>query len=195
MQNFDFYTGKQMKNAPPQFGVQDPEYFTRLAATDSRDQERSRKKATRMISFVIALCIISFTTGLVVGIKFAAAPGKDIVDARTRKAVSNIGEKVTGLMKDTTPRAANAEVKKNLFPKDDFPYVIKIGRDYDAPRSQEISAFLSGHGHTVILSKNEKHYRIYTGPYKNLKDAEISLKKITAYNSKGLFSQAAILKR
>jgi hypothetical protein len=149
-----------------------------------------------MLSFIIALCIISFTAGLIIGIKFASDSKKDIVDEKTRKAVSNIGHKVSNLIKEDTPAVPEkGKTTGKLFPKKEFPYVIRIAKGLDSGRSQEIAGFLSGKGHTVIISRNKKDCNLYTGPYKNITLAQTSLKSINGYSNPEWFSKAAIMRR
>ena len=197
MQNIDFYNGKRMKNIPPQFDVQDPEYFTRAANIHHREQEKTRRKASRMLSLIIALCIISFTAGLIIGIKFASGSKKEIVDERTRQAVSSFGNNVKNLirenpLKDTVNKLTT---RSKLFPKEDFPYVIRVGKEFDKANSQKIASFLSNRGHTVIISKNKKNFNIYTGPYRNSDEAQSSIKRIRDYPKPDWFPKARIVKR
>lgn len=197
MQNVDFYSGKINKNIPPQFNTQDPEYFTRMAYTHKKDEEKSHKRVSRMLSFIIALCIISFTTGLVVGIKFGSGSKKEIMDESTRKAVSDIGQKVTSLIKEK-PKKTGADAAKDsgrFFPKNEFPFVIRVGRGLDKGESQKIAGYLSGKGHTVIISKYKQNFNLYTGPYENMASANSSLEKMKDYSNKEWFSDARVLQR
>lgn len=107
MQNMDFYSRNSARSHPYHLDTTDPEYFARMSDMKHRENERIRKKATGLMSFVIALCIISFTAGLVIGIKFAGGPQKEIVDESTRKAMSSTIRKVSGLLNES----AVAEVR------------------------------------------------------------------------------------
>lgn len=194
MQNMDFYSRKMEKNFPPQFDAQDPEYFSRIGDSYHNEMERSKKNASMMTALIIALCIISFTTGLVVGLKFAGGKQNEIVDEHTRKTMSNIGKKMTSLVSENAnAKTAATGAKKNLFPREEYPYVIKIGNEFDVTKSQEIAGLLSSKGHTVILSKYKENYKIFTGPFKNLNDAEISLKNIQS--NKSWTENTSIIKR
>ncbi len=198
MQNMDFYSGRTARVNPSQLNVQDPEYFTRLDNIQQKEMDRTRKKASRMMSLIIGLCIISFTSGLILGIKFASGSKKEIMDANTKKAVTDIGSKVSNLLKDSSINkdASAAEMKKNLFPRAEYPYVISLSSKFSEDTSQEIARHLSQKGHTVILSKQENNrYNIFIGPYKNQADAQASLKKITGYNKKVWYSGSTIIKR
>lgn len=198
MQNMDLYTGRNARSAPS-FPAHDPEYFTRMAAANHRDEERNKKKASRMFSFILALCIISFTTGLVVGIKFTAGANKQLVDDRTAHKVGEIGTKVKGMIatapKTTTPDDAAAAKKKQLFPKSEFPFVILVGRGLEKRRADEIASFLSTKGHTVIVSKSGGAYTLYTGPYRDRSDASAAQQNLGEYGKPDWFSRAEVLSR
>ena len=87
MQDMDLYTGKQNSYFVPQFDTADPDYFARAGEMREHDAAKNHNKATRLIAFVAALCIISFTTGLVTGIKFAGGKEKSLLDPHTQQAV------------------------------------------------------------------------------------------------------------
>jgi hypothetical protein len=196
MQNMDLYSGKNTRQFNPYPGPQDPEYFTRLDTVHQKEMDKNKRKASRMFSLILGLCIIAFTAGLVVGIKFASGSKKEIMDADTRKAVTTIKDKMSNLISDGQPGTKeNTEVKKNTFPKEEYPYIIKLGREYNEAKSQEIAKYLSARGHTVILSKNNSGYRIFIGPFKNNDDVNGSLKKIFGYEKKAWFSNSQIVKR
>ncbi len=194
MQNVDFYSGKTLRDIPPQFSKEDPEYFARMANVHTKEEHKSMTRASRMLSLIISLCIISFTAGLVVGIKFASSSGKQIMDKQTMDAVSNIGQKVSKFVKEDSEAkspAANTSGKK-LFAREDFPYVIRVGTLFNKSQSQEIAGIISNHGDTVILSKDSGNYKIFVGPYRDYKDALESVNKIKTYPVK---SSAVIIKR
>ena len=207
MQNIDFYEGKNLRNNPAQFERIDPEFYPRMAEYNSRandfaprENEKHRKKANRMMFVIIALCIISFTAGLVIGIKFAGGSDRKIVDDKTIQAVSGLSNKVTGLInKDSNgTKTADESIKQkeNVFPKEDYPFIIKVGSEYDKAESQKIAGFLSSKGHTVILSKTAKDsFKIYIGPFKNQLDAKSSLNKFSGYNEYSIASNSRIVKR
>ena len=193
MQNLDFYSGKVVRDFPPQFSREDPEYFARLARNNSKEEHKSMRKASRILSLIIALCIVSFTTGLVVGIKFASGSNKQIVDQQTREAVTGLSQRVSNLIKENPgSTSSSAETEKKLFSKDEFPYIIKIGNQFSRSESQQIAGIISGQGHTVILSKDDGAYKIFVGPYRNQDNALESLKKIRTYPLK---NAAVVIKR
>jgi hypothetical protein len=193
MQNFDFYSGKIVRDFPPQFNREDPEYFAKLANIGSKEDHKTMTKASRMLSLIIALCIISFTAGLVIGIKFASGSNKQIVDQQTKEAVTDIGQRVTSLIKETPGSKSNAsESDKKLFAKEDFPYIIRVGKQFSKSESQQLAGIISGYGHTVILSKDNGSYKIFVGPYRNQEEALESLNKIKTYPLK---NAAVVVKR
>jgi len=192
MQNMDFYDGRHLRDLPPQFDRFDPEYFSRLAGSLERENEKSRRKATRMITFITVLIIISFTTGLVIGIKFAGGSDRKIMDDQTLNMMNNIGEKMSEVVKDVT---GNSKPANQLYPKNDYPFVIQLSKEYSEADLKPVAQFLSSKGHTVIVSKNNKTYKIFTGPYKTETDARKSLSEISLYKQYAISTNAQIIKR
>jgi hypothetical protein len=193
MQNIDFYERKNIRVVPPQFNdTFDPEYFPRVAQNTPREVERVRKRASRTFFFITALCIISFTAGIVIGIKFTGGAQREIVDKKTYNAVADIGKNFSLLAGEKQPEQSPRE---NLFPKKSYPFVIRVNDDHDQDTSRKIANFLSHRGHTVILSKNKSLYRIYVGPYRTETDAEEALKKISGYKKYSLAENTRIIKR
>jgi hypothetical protein len=193
MQNLDFYSGKIVRDFPPQFNREDPEYFAKLARINSKEEHKTMTKASRMLSLIIALCIISFTAGLIIGIKFASGSNKQIVDQQTKEAVTDIGQRVTSLIKESPGGKLNpVEGEKKLFAREDFPYIIRVGKQFSKSESQQIAGIISSQGHTVILSKDNGSYKIFVGPYRNQEEAQESLRKIKTYP---LRNTAVVVKR
>jgi hypothetical protein len=193
MQNIDFYERKNIRIVPPQFtDTYDPEYLPRVAQHTPREMERVKRKASRIFFLISALCIISFTAGIVIGIKFSGGTQREIVDRKTFNAVASIGKNLPFLGQE---KQAAADSRENIFPKSSYPYVIKMNRDYDYAESQKIAGFLSHRGHTVILTKTGERYRIYIGPYRSAETASESLKKISSYNKYSLAENTRIIKR
>jgi len=192
MQNIDFYEGNNTKNTPLQFSTHDPEYFSRMSSAHIKQTQNSQKKASRMIFFIASLCIITFTTGLAVGIKFAGGSKREIIDKQTYDAVSSLKTKLSNIIDHAGTQEKSAD---KIFPKSQYPYVIKIGNDYSKIKSKEIASYLSSKGHTVILSKNMKKYRIYAGPYKNHKNANSARKTLSSYTEFSLSANIKIIKR
>ncbi|MBN1495274.1 MAG: SPOR domain-containing protein [Spirochaetes bacterium] len=193
MQNIDFYDRKNIRTVQPHYNNDfDPEYFHRVAQNTPREVERIRKKASRTFFFVTALCIISFTAGIMTGIKFTGGAEREIVDKKTYNAMADIGRNFSLFAEEAS---AGKSPKDSLFPKKNYPYVIRMNNEYDQEQSRKIAAFLSRRGHTVILSKNKSLYRIYVGPYRTGDDARDALKKISGYNKYSLAENTRIIKR
>ncbi len=192
MQNMDFYDGRHLRDLPPQFDKFDSEYFSRTSGSVERENEKSRKKATRIITMIAALIIISFTTGLVIGIKFAGGAERKIVDDHTLSAMNNIGDKMSDMVKDVT---GNAKPANQIYPKVEFPFVIQLGKEYSETDLKPVAQFLSSKGHTVIVSKNKQSFKIFTGPYKSESDARKSLSEISLYKQYAISTNAQIIKR
>jgi len=200
MQDLDLYTGKQnaLYNAP-RFESPDPEYFSRMNDHVHREDLRVRKRASRIIAFVAGLCIVSFTAGLVIGIKFAGGADKSLVDPRTKKAVAELGQKVSGVSDQTsaqtgTDLAAQSNNASSTYPKTEYPFVIRLGSEFAKEKADEIASFLSSKGHIVVLSKNGSSFKVYAGPFRTMESAEISLQKIRGYND-NRWQNTMILKR
>ncbi len=194
MQNMDFYAGKETRVMNHPMALQDADNVARLDAMYRKEADRNKKKASRMMSLIVGLCIISFTAGLVVGIKFAAGSQAQIIDDDTRRAVSQIGNRVTGLIPQTE-QAAKAVAPKTVFPKNEYPFVIRLNRNYSQKASQEIAQFLSQRGHTVILSKIHNRYKVHVGPFRAQNEAESSIKQISEYDKSDWFDKIQIVKR
>ncbi|MBN2077654.1 MAG: SPOR domain-containing protein [Spirochaetes bacterium] len=176
----------------PQFSDFDPEYYPRVTQTTPREIERVRKRASRIFFTITALCIISFTIGIVVGIKFSGGARQEIVDAKTFNAMADIGKKIpfiTGNEKKVAPH------RENAFPRESYPYVLSVKGDYDDDTSQKMAAYISGQGHTVILSKHNDRFRIFIGPYQKHADALEALKKISIHTKYSLAENTRIIKR
>lgn len=192
MQNMDFYDGRHLRTLPPQFDKADPEYFSRATRSLEKEYDRNHKRAVRLLTLITALIIIAFTTGLVIGIKFAGGSGKSIVDDKTYNTMNSIGSRVSDLVKDMAGQ--NKQANK-LYPKEDFPFVIQLGREYSENDTKVVAQFLSSKGHTVIVSQNKDNYRIYTGPYKTEAEARKTLSEISLYKQYALSANAQIIKR
>lgn len=188
----DFYDGRHLRDIPSQFDKFDAEYFSRTSGTIERENERSRKKATRIITFIAALIIVSFTTGLIIGIKFAGGADRKIVDDQTLNAMNNIGEKMSEVVKDVTN---NAKPANQIYPKVEYPFVIQLGKEYSENELKPVAQFLSSKGHTVIVSKNNQNFKIFTGPYKTETEARKSLSEISLYKQYAISTNAQIIKR
>jgi cell division septation protein DedD len=197
MQDMDLYTGKQNNYFVPQMETADPDYFNRVSEVKANDEVKSHKKATRLIAFVSAMCIVSFTAGLVTGIKFAGGADKPLVDPHTRQTVSSLSQRVTGAQPAEAAEVtdAAAQTSSKNYPRADYPWVIRIGNEYSREKAIELANVLSAKGHMMVLSKHEQNYRLYAGPFKTKESAELSLQKIKGYNDSRWQNNAVILKR
>ncbi|PKL19159.1 MAG: hypothetical protein CVV49_02465 [Spirochaetae bacterium HGW-Spirochaetae-5] len=192
MQNMDFYDGRHLRDLPPQFDKFDTEFFSRTSGSVERENEKARKKATKMITLIVGMVIVSFTTGLILGIKFAGGADRKIVDDRTLNAMNNIGERMSDAVKDVT---GNAKPANQIYPKIEYPFVIQLGKEYSETDLKPVAQFLSSKGHTVIVSKNDQNFKIFTGPYKTEIDARKSLSEISLYKQYAIATNAQIIKR
>lgn len=220
MQNIDFYSGHSHGHNQPDFMAHDPEYFSRMAKNQAKEGTKKRNRATRLLSIVMGLMIVSFTSGLVVGIKFTGGGETEIVDSQTKSAMSNIGTRVGDLVKDGSDpseggaadsaesgdalksvaadqkeQASESGTKAKSFPKAEYPYVIKIGNRFTEKNAKDIAEYLSVKGHTVILSKNEGFFRVYVDPSKTKQKAEAVWNRINYYTDNKYFHNATVLKR
>lgn len=193
MQNIDFYSGKETRVMNNPAILHDADNVARLDAMYRKEAHKNNKRASRMLSLIIALCIISFTTGLVMGLKFASGSQAAIIDNQTAGVLSNMRNKVTAMIKqeDRIERTA----PKAVFPKNEYPFVIRIGRDFNIKESKEVSQFLSNNGHTVIVSQKNQSYKLFVGPYKSQSDADAAVKILRDYRKKSWFDRAEIVKR
>jgi hypothetical protein len=193
MQNMDFYEGRNIRCMTPQYEKVDTEFFSKTSKVHEIEQERTRKKAVRLLSFITALIIISFTTGMVMGIKFAGGAERQIIDENTYNAVTNISTRLSDIVKEAG--SSTAKPADMVYPKNEFPFVILVGKDYNESEFKPVARYLSTKGHTVIVSKNENNYRLFTGPYKTENDARKALTEISLYKEDPFPANAQIIKR
>jgi len=195
MQNIDLYEGKHLRDFPPQFDRYDKfnmEYFSKNSEIAERENERSHKKAAKIITLIGALIIISFTIGLAVGIKFGSGGERKIVDDHTLNAMNSIGERVFDTVQNIR---SNARPVNNVYPPKEYPFVIQLGKEYSETDLKSVTQFLSSKGHTVIIAKNNQNFKIFTGPYKTEADAKKSLSEISLYKQYSISTNAQIIKR
>ncbi|HOF13123.1 MAG TPA: SPOR domain-containing protein [Spirochaetota bacterium] len=182
MQNFDFYQNN--KSHYNDFVTQDLQHYT--IAQNTIPHTHSQRNAHRMLAAIIALIIISFTAGIVVGIKFATGNTRTIIDPQTKIALSNAAQKAKTIM---------APQQKPQFSKIEYPFAIKIGNTFNKNEATQLAALLSKTGQRIIIAKNKEHYHIFAGPYKTIDDAKKSLKIIMGQQENGNFKNAIIIKR
>ena len=195
MQNIDLYEGRHLRNFPPQFGNYDKfdmEYFSKNTSVAERDSEKSHNRAAKIITLIVALIIISFTTGIGVGIKFASGGEKNLVDEHTLNTMNSIGGKVFGTIKDLK---TNITPANKVYPKNEYPYVIQLSKEYNEADLKQAAQFLNSKGHTVIVLKNNQNFKIFTGPYKTEADAKKSFSEISLYKQYDVSTNAKIVKR
>ncbi len=193
MQNIDVYSGKEARVLNNSAILQDADNVARLEAMYRKEAYKNNKRASRMLSLIIALCIISFTIGLVMGLKFASGSQTAIVDNQTAGVLSHMRSRVTAIMKQGE-RGERSDAKA-VFPKNEYPFVIRIGRDFNIKESKEVSQFLSNNGHTIVISQKNQRHKLFVGPYKSLTDAEGGMKILRNYRKKSWFEKAEIVKR
>lgn len=184
MQNFDFYSHN--KHPYSEYNAQDYLEYTVPQNYSPHTRSTSQKKAHGMLAIIIALIIMSFTAGLVVGIKFAGGQSKPIIDPQTKAALNNAAQKAKTLVEPQ---------QKPQFPKTEYPYAIKIGNSFTKDEATALAGTLSKTGQRIIVAKNKDQYTVYAGPYTSLQEAKKSLKIIMAQSKNGNFSNAIILKR
>jgi hypothetical protein len=195
MQNIDLYEGRYPRDYPPQFDKYDKfdaEYFSRNAGFTERESEKSHKRASKIITLIGALIIISFTTGLVVGIKFGSGGERKIVDEHTLNAVNSIGERVFDTVRDIR---SNSKPTNKVYPPKEYPFAIQLSKEYNETDLKPVAQFLSSKGHMVIVVKNNQNFKIFTGPYKTEADAKKSLSEISLYKQHDISTNAQIIKR
>jgi hypothetical protein len=208
MQDLDLYTGKPgplYTHQAPRFEAPDAEYFSRINDSIQGSEHKSRRHATRIFSVVAGLCIVAFTAGLIIGIKFAGGKDKALIDPHTQKAFSDLTKapveapNTAGAQSSVETSAQSAPQNSqttvaSTYPKAEFPFVIRLGADLAKEKADEAASFLSGKGHTVILSKNGQSFRLYSGPFRTMESAEISLQKIRSYGD-SRFAHTQVIKR
>jgi hypothetical protein len=192
MQDIDFYSGRSNHNYPQRFEGNDPEFYTRAAKSLVPDHERNQKRASRLLFLISALCIISFTTGLVIGIKVSGNSQRELIDRKTYNKMTDISKRVTTMI--NAEGGSQSIQKENLYPRQTYPFVIRIGSEYEKEKTQEIAHYLSRRGHTIILSKSNSNFRVYVGPYKSNTDAENALQTIHSYKS-DIIANAKVIQR
>ncbi len=191
MQNFDFYD-RSNRQFNPQYekymDMPDPEYFSRLTQNHTKEQEKKQKSASRTLFFMVALCIVTFTAGLVIGLKFAGGTKYKLVDKDTMSRVSKIGKSMQSMINGKT--SSNSTAKK--YPKSKYPYLIKISGFKKIDHSN-VARYLSKKGKSkfmvVVSSKN-----IYI-LQKSRRSAEILFDKILDYSRYSFKGRMKILKR
>ena len=113
-------------------------------------------------------------------------------DEKTYNTMNSISSKMSGLVKEISGENRQANT---LYPKDEFPFVIQLGKEYSETDTKNVAQFLSSKGHTVIVSKSRDNFRIFTGPYKTENEARKTLTEISLYRQYAISANAQIIKR
>jgi preprotein translocase subunit SecF len=193
MQNIDFYEGKNIYFSPnPASGIPPREFIYNYQQFDNTPSKTKSRNASRIIFMITALCIVSFTAGLVLGIKFAGGTEREIIDKSTFNIMSDAGSKVSSMLSSKINGIPSA---KAMFPKHEYPFAIKINPVEGNENIQKIASYLNHNGHTVILAKNKDFYQIYLGPYKDFREAQAQLKNIASLEKYSLAKTSRIIKR
>ncbi len=190
MQNIDLYNGRNSREFNQHFDRSDPEFFSRMS-NSYNDHDYGRKNASGLFTLILALVIIFFTIGLVVGIKFAGGADRKIVDDKTMSAMQNLSSKVSDIIKDSSSMKPASEI----YPKAEYPFVIQLSGEYSEADVRNVAQLLSTKGHTVIISQNNGKYRVFLGPYKNESDAKKTLSEISLYKQQDIATNAQIIRR
>ena len=189
MQDFDLFVKKNQGGfSPAYFETPDIEYHSRGAEAIKNGEKKRTGNFNRTLTIASALCIISFTIGLVMGIKIAGDPNKPIVDEKTMQAVNDLKSLVSS-------NPANVKSTADIYPKDEYPFAIKITEPMALDQSKSAADLLSKKGHTVILSKQGEEYSLFIGPFKTRESAENSLQKITEYKEYAFCRNPVVIKR
>ncbi len=197
MQNIDFYDRKNLRPNSAAFAYQpEAEYFSMPGVkSQPREIEPRGNPASRMMFIITALCIISFTAGMVMGLKFAGGAKREIVDKKTAKVMSGLGNRVTDLIPKQSVAPAPVKQAENKFPKEEYPYAIKLDKARETAAAEKIATRLSERGFRVILSRQGTRTRVYVGPYKTSDEASQMLKKLGEDPDPSLKDSFHIIKR
>ncbi|HPA63338.1 MAG TPA: SPOR domain-containing protein [Spirochaetota bacterium] len=187
MQDFDLYVKKQGGYSPAYFENPDIEYHSRGAEV-IKNNEKKHGNFNRTLTIAAALCIISFTAGMVVGIKFTGDPNKPIVDEKTMQAVNELKSLVS-------KNPDQIQSTSDVYPKEEYPFAVKINETMSLDDSKKAADALSKRGHTVILAKNGEDYNLFIGPFKTMENAESSLQKIREYKEYAFCRNSVVIKR
>jgi len=197
MQNIDLYSGNNNNNHKmPPFVAYEPDFYNRVREKPPVEQDKFSRKASRIIFVITALCIVSFTTGLVVGLKFAGGKNTPIVDDATSELISKGVSSVSNMI--------NRDSERNKsYPASEFPFLLRIGASYTKDKATELANYIHTKGYVskgsvVFLPKdkeNDSLYNVYVGPYKSESEAKQSKQKFDADNKFTTSNNINIIKR
>ncbi|MCL1911769.1 MAG: SPOR domain-containing protein [Leptospirales bacterium] len=193
----DLYSGHNNNvHKMPTFTVYESDFFDRVREKPPVEQDRFGKKASRIIFIIAALCIVTFTTGLVVGLKFAGGKNTPIVDEATSELISRGVSSVSNMINRDSGRAES-------YPVSEFPFLLRIGNSYSKDKATELANYAHTKGYvakgSVIFLPKEKGnsglYNIYVGPYKNEAEAKQSKQKFDTDSKFTASNNINIIKR
>jgi hypothetical protein len=167
------------------------EFISREKVEPKINNDTVQNRATRLLFIITALCIISFTAGLVLGIQFNNGD-RELVDKQTISALAGFKNKMGGL----TESGNNAKQETpSSYPREQFPFVILIGEKIPTDSSESLISYFSSRGHRVIKLKQQNGMSLFIGPYENEDTAKLSLKKIQSYGDIASGITPQIIKR
>lgn len=218
MQNFDFNSLSEDSGAPTQIYNRNPHLNTILQGGGARENQvpmpshtdfspsndsknknenKKQKKIQRLVTFFIITIFISFTLGLVAGIKLTAKNSQEssLIDPKTEEFFSNIvGKKSKNSVKpgsntEKSPPERKAAKSSRLF--------VKIFPALNADHARLLAKDLLDNKFPVHYSKlSNGQYFLYTGPYKGQKNGQGQLDKIKKIRSlKKVNAFAKLVKR
>jgi len=184
MQNFDYFSGVPDRPYNSPYETREIDLLVKNnSANFIHNGEKQKGKAGFMAFLICTLVIVSFTGGLVVGLKYGDKD-KPIIDENTQRRISNLKPKISSnrgsSTLDSNKEPANSAQKS--FPARDYPFAIRIAGEFDKKTTLNIAETLSEKGYTVILSQvdSSNKYRLFVGPYKTQTEAFKILKMLDA---------------
>ncbi len=162
MQNIDFYSGKS--NNTPQFlyNDHDTDYFSTISKPVDKGIEKSHNTANRHLVVILSLCIISFTAGLIIGLKYTNGASHEMIDPSTKQAMSQLGEKVNNFIdndssikpvEEKKSNTAVAAVNDNGIKPDDA----KVSKETEFKQNQTISKTFPKNEFPYVLQIDGKY--------------------------------------
>ena len=193
----DLYSGHNSNiHKMPSFTAYESDFFNRVKEKPPVEHGRFSKKASRIIFVIAAICIVSFTTGLVLGLKFAGGKNTPIVDEATSELISKGVSSVSNIMNKDSGQTKS-------YPVSEFPFLLRIGNSYTKDKATEVANYVHTKGYVakgsvVFLPKDKGNgslYNIYVGPYKSESEARQSKQKFDADGKFTASNHINIIKR
>jgi len=196
MQNIDLYSGNNNTYKMPPPVTHGADFFSKMREKTPVEQDRLSKKTSRIIFVIAALCIVTFTTGLVVGLKFAGGKNTPIVDETTSELISKGVSSVSNMINKDSGKTGS-------YPASEFPFLLRIGTSYTKDKATELANYIYVKGYVakgsvVFLPKDKENsslYNVYVGPYKSESEAKQSKQKFGADNKFTASNNINIIKR